>query len=319
MATNPICQLAAIGLANPTTETLTMYPRKSNISSATFTLIELLVVVAIIAILASLLLPALSRARGEARAAVCSSNIKQLGSAMAMYTGDSDDWFPPNKVHHDESDGIGWDEAWTHDDALSGYDGRPTRTLAEDTSRYWDGRDNYYVADKKYEPSDVWRCPEENPINTFTSGSMRGVSRRTYVMNGGGQYWGWGDSGGSWSDWARGISSAGITNKLQKVPDASGTFLMVELRNTYGNSNGDYAQQNAMSGGQFGWYSHADHPYDQQNGTWYEPTWHNERWNYLFVDGHVQKLRPEMTIGEGTMGHDSDRGAEGMWTRDPDD
>lgn len=63
-------------------------------SGCGFTLVELLVVVAIIALLVSILLPSLGKAKEQARMVMCLSNIRALGLAFKFYTGENNDWYP---------------------------------------------------------------------------------------------------------------------------------------------------------------------------------------------------------------------------------
>ena len=98
--------------------------RRSNDRKSAFTLIELLVVIAIIALLISLLVPSLSRAKDLVKKVSCASNVRNIGLAVMQYTIDYNGWLP----RQTDDDGK-WNFMYYQQfGPYAGYEGNPCRT-----------------------------------------------------------------------------------------------------------------------------------------------------------------------------------------------
>ena len=149
-----------------------------------FTLIELLVVIAIIALLVSILLPSLQRAKELARRAVCGANLHQCGVALGMYVDENQSRFP--KFKHVNSEGWRWAGNVIYDDPDIS-DDRPDRPLnpylgITNTVLYWHGS-----SDLAPDINSPTRCPSERH-EIFRAWGQGGVAYATNYAKCGNSY-----------------------------------------------------------------------------------------------------------------------------------
>ena len=159
-----------------------------------FTLMELCVVMAIVAILASLLIPTLAKARKASRTVLCTNNMKQIITASTMFSGDNNLSYPDtsstteeytNRRGRTRTRTTGY-TSW--DDLLAGYDGRESLSADEQalTKLPFENFGGTYKLSSEFNAgSEIYVCPEasnKQPVE-YTKMSQWGKASRQYAIN----------------------------------------------------------------------------------------------------------------------------------------